>query len=757
MKDYFMIGKSIPNVDAFEKATGEAVYTIDISLPGMLVGKILRSSLPHAKILHIDISRAKKIPGVKAVITADNTPKIKFGMGRGFSDKLILENEKVRCIGDEIAAVAAIDEDTANEALEMIKVDFEELKAVYDPEEAMKEDAPIIHEGLNNNISIFFDMSCGDMDKGFSEADIIIEDEFRTPGQSPCCMEVHNVLAKWDLTGRVTVWASTQSPHALKNRLAQVCNMSPSQFHIIKPHLGGAFGSKSNMIAMEPIAIFLAKESGRPVKIENSRQEEFFTVPPRHPTITKLKFGFKKDGRIIAKEAKVIMDNGAYNSTGPAILYYNYIMFSTLYRDPNIKYQGYLVYTNKVTNSSLRGFGTYQAMFGHEIMMDIASEKLGMDPKDIRLINANMPNEITASKVKITSCGLTETILKATEKSNWDEKRKNRVEGLGIGIACLVHTGSGSNIFGANYSGATIKLNIDGSITLSVGAADIGQGSNTVLLQIASEVLGLSFEDIQLMQGDTDLTPYDVGTRGSRSTFCSGNAVIKAAKDFRSQVLNTAAQMLKASLDDLTIEKKTVFVKQFPDERVSFSEIAQFSFININQPIIGNGFFDQEIKNSDLKIGYGYDSPAMTFATQIAEVEVDKETGFVKVKNLISVHDVGCIINPMLAEGQVEGGVVQGLGGALMEGVIFDGGRFVNTNFTDYKLFTSMDVPKVDALWIESNDSNGPFGSKGFSEATTIATAPAVANAIYNAIGIRFNNLPITPEQILHAINNTKE
>ncbi|MFX0197569.1 MAG: xanthine dehydrogenase family protein molybdopterin-binding subunit [Candidatus Hodarchaeota archaeon] len=750
-----MVGKAVPNVDAIAKATGEAVYTTDINLPGMLIGKILRSPIPHAKILRIDTSRAKRIPGVKAVITADDTPKVKFGMG-AFADKLALEDKKVRCIGDEIAAVAAIDEDIANEALKIITVDFEKLPAVYDPIEAMREDAPRIHENFHDNISMLSDFGCGNVDTGFNEADIIIEDEFRTAPQSHCCMEVHNIVAKWESTGKVSVWASTQSPYALKNRLAKVCNMSPSQIRVIKPHVGGAFGSKANMIPMDPIAVFLAKESNRPVKIENSREEEFFTVAPSPPTITNLKFGFKKDGRITAKQARVIMGNGAYNLTGPAILTYYCTMFSGLYRCTNIKFQGYLVYTNKLPTGSFRGFGTPQAMFGHEIIMDIAAEKLGMDPKDIRLINANLPNEMTADKVPITSCGLTETILRATEKSSWIEKRKTKVEGRGIGMACMMHTGASSNIFGANYSGATIKLDIDGSITLSTGATEIGQGSNTILLQIAAEVLGLSIADIRLVQGDTDITDPDVGARGSRTTFCAGNAVNEAAEKVRNKILNVAAQMLETELDELTIEKKTVFARHSPDRRVSFSEIALFSLFNLNQPITGNGFFYQEIKDPDLKMGYGYESPAMVFGTQIAEVEVDKETGLVKVKFITSAHDLGRVINPMLAESQVEGGVVQGLGSALLENIVFDGGRFVNTNFTDYKLFTSMDVPKINSLWIETNDSNGPFGSKGIGEAVTIPTAPAVANAIYDAIGVRFKDLPVTPEKILKIIKNNK-
>jgi len=508
------------------------------------------------------------------------------------------------------------------------------------------------------------------------------------------------------------------------------------------------------MVPMDPIAVFLSKESGRPVKIENSREEEFFTVTPRHPTKARLKFGFKKDGRITAKQAEVIMDNGAYNSTGPAILAYNSIMYSAIYRCSNIKYQGYLVYTNKVANGSFRGFGTLQAMFGEEIMMDMGAERLGMDPKDIRLINSNLPNETTVNKVPITSCGLKETILRSTEKAKWHEKRKNRTEAHGIGLACMIHTGASSNIFGDNCSKASIKLENDGSITVNIGASDIGQGSNTALIQIAAEAMGVALEDVRYIQEDTDANLRDVGTKGSRIVFTSGSAVLDAAKKTIRKMLQVASQMLDTSIGELAIKEKTVFIEYFPDKKVSFSEIAKFSSKHGQGPIVGDGVFEQEIKDADPITGYGYVAPAMIFGTQIAEVSVDKETGLVEVKSVTSAHDVGRVINPMLAEGQVEGGVVQGIGGALMESVVFDGGKFVNANLTDYKILTTLDIPKIDVLWVETNDPSGPFGGKGLAEGANIPTAPAVANAIYDAIGVRMNSLPITPEKVLKALKN---
>ncbi len=756
MSENIIVGKRIPSLEAYEKVTGEALYALDVHLPGMLVGKILRSPLPHAKILHIDTDKAKRIWGVKAVITANDTPKIKFGMGPPHADKLPLEDQKVRYIGDEVAAVAAVDEYSAMEALDAIRVEWEELPPVFDPIEAMDPQSPKIHDHVVNNISVFSDLHCGDVEAGFREADLVLEEEFSTPAQSHCCLEVHNVVARWEPSDRFTVWASNQSPHALKTRLAGVCNLPPSHFRILKPNLGGSFGSKANMVAMDPIALFLAQKTGCPVKIENSREEEFYAVPPRHPTKSRLRFGFTKDGKITAKQARVIMDNGAYNSTGPSILAYSCTMFCAMYRVPNVKYQGYLVYTNKVGNASFRGFGVPQAFFGHEVMMDMAADRLGIDPKDLRLINANLPDEVTSNKVRITSCGLTETIQRAAQKTNWENKRKKKTPGRGIGMASMIYTGAASNLFGGNQSGAFMQMDSDGTISLSTGAADIGQGSNTILLQMAAEVLAISPAEIRLIQGDTDITPTDIGTKGSRVTFCAGNAVVQAAMSMRNQILEVASRMLETPVHELDIANKSVFLKKSDKSSIPFSKIADFSMRKLNQPIMGSGFFDQGTSQADRVTGCGYESPAMIFATQIAEVEVDLDTGQVKVLHFTSAHDIGRVINPLLAEGQVEGGVVQGLGWTLMEDTVFKGGKLMTTDLTDYKIFTSMDSVPIETLWVETQDPNGPFGAKGFSEAANIPTAAAVANAIYDALGVRFNHLPITPEKIVLKLKKMK-
>lgn len=759
MKGLNVVGQRIRNVDALEKVTGAAKFTIDLKFPGMLFGKILRSPYPHARILNIDTSRAGKLRGVKAVITAKDTPRIKFGLVKGLEDKLPLEDEKVRFIGDEIAAVGAIDEEIAQEAIELIKVDYEVLTPVFDPQEAMRKDAPRVHDHLDNNVVRFADMKCGNVEEGFAESDLVIEDEFITQAQSHCCMEVHCCIAQWDPSGRVTVWSSTQIPHSLRSRLATVCNIPASRIRVIKPYVGGGFGSKADMDPMEPISIFLSMKTGKPVKIENSRKEEFFATRTRHPTISRLKFGFKKNGALVAKQASVIIDNGAYCSHGPGVLSYNCALFSALYRVPNINYQGSLVYTNKTYGGACRGYGDPQATFGQEVILDMASESLGLDPIELRLMNANHPNEVTANAVRITSCGLAECLEKSAKTFGWGEGlgRKKREKGRGAGVASMIYTGGGSKGSGSNYSGASVKINVDGSVSLYVGASDIGQGSNTILSQIAAEELGLSIEDIRIISSDTDLTPACFGTFGSRVTFCAGNAVWSASKKAKEELLNLAGEMLEENGKDLELKDKKIFGKRDPDRYVTLAEVARWSYFQKDSPIVTSGYYNGPYLPKHDPITYhGYPSPALVFATHVAEVEVDGETGAVALKNFVAAHDVGRAINPETAEGQIEGGVMMGLGWALTEEATFEKGEFKNSNFRDYKLLTAFDIPEVTSILVESIDPNGPFGAKGLGECAMVPTAPAVVNAIYNAIGVRIKNLPATPEKILAEVKKLK-
>ena len=551
MENYSIVGKRIPHRDSVEKVTGSAVFTSDIKLSGMLYGKILRSTVPHAKIRKIDISKATRLKGVKAIITSQDTPLIKYSISPTWADQMILDDQKIRCIGDEIAAVAAVTEEIAEAALELIQVQLEELPGVYDPLEAMKEGAPLVHDAVAQNISKKMTMECGSVEEGFAEADLILEDTFKTQAQSHCSLETHCCIATCSPTDDVKLWVSAQAPHPLRQRIAGALNIDAAKIHVSTPFVGGGFGSKIDLEPAHAICILLAKKTGKPVKIEHTRKEQFIATRMRHPTLTKLKFGVKRDGTIVAKQAKVVMDNGAYNSHGPAVMAYNNVMFSTLYRVANIKYEGSLVYTNKNWGGACRGYGDPQASFAQEVMLDMIAEKLNMDPIELRLKNANIPNEVTSNAVKITSCGLKECLTEAKKRSDWLEKRAHNKKYRGLGVAAMIYTGGGSIGSGFNYSGATLQMNADGTLHLLMGALDIGQGSNMILTQMAAEVMAVEPEAIRLTTADTDTTFPCMGTFGSRVTFCGGSAVTQAAKGLKQQLLENAAEMLEANIDDL--------------------------------------------------------------------------------------------------------------------------------------------------------------------------------------------------------------
>jgi len=750
MKNYSVVGKRIPQRDAVEKVKGAAAFTADIRLNGMLHGKILRSHVPHARIRKIDISEALKLKGVKAVVTAEDTPRIKYSISPTWADKLVLADEKVNYIGDEIAAVAAVDEETAEAALALIKVDLEELPGVYDPLEAMHPGAPQIHAAVEGNISKSMTMECGDVAAGFAEADLVLEDTFTTQGQSHCSIETHCCIATCSATDDVKMWVNTQTPHPQRQRLAGVLNIDPAKIHIISPFIGGGFGSKIDLEPAWAICVILAKKTGKPVKIEHTRKEQFIATRMRHPTINRLKFGVKRDGTIVAKQADVIMDNGAYNSHGPAVLAYHNVMFSTLYRVKNIKYEGRLVYTNKNWGGACRGYGDPQTSFAQEVMMDMIAEALNMDPIDLRLKNANNPNEVTANAVKITSCGLKECLTRAREVSEWSPKKAAPQKYRGLGVAAMIYTGGGSIGSGFNYSGATMQMNADGTLHLLMGALDIGQGSDTILTQMAAEIMAVAPETISLTTADTDTTLPCMGTFGSRVTYCAGRAVEEAANKLKKQVLENAADMLEANIDDLELKNRTVFVKGTPQKALTYAEIGAASFFKKKEVLAAQGYYNgPDVSPQFNPVTYeGYPAPALVFGTHLAEVEVDPQTGKVEVLNFVAAHDLGRAINPLLVEGQIEGGAAQGIGWALMENVQFENGEIVNPNFHDYKLLTIKDIPKITSLLVETIDPNGPFGAKGIGECAMVPTAPAIVNAIYDAVGVRIKDLPATSEKI---------
>jgi len=758
---YTVVGKRLPRVDAKEKVTGEAKFTHDIELPGMLWCKILRSPYPHAKIKKIDVSKAKELPGVEAVITAEDMPKTKIGHDPELLDKSPLADDKVRYVGDEVAAVAAIDEETAEKALSLIQVDYEQLPAVFDPEEAMKPNAPKIHDYVENNILKSYHWMFGDVEKGFKEADYIFEDKFTTQQQPHICMETHSCVANWDSEGKLTFWSSTQVPHVLRSRLAEALDIPYTKVNIKSKYTGGGFGGKTELFSHDVICAFLAKKTGKPVKLILSREEEFTCTGTRHPAIIKIKTGVKKDGTITTRYVKAILDKGAYASQYTVLASIGW-KAAHYYRIANYKFDGYAVYTNKPFGTAMRAFGGPQICFAIESQMDMIAEKLGMDPLDLRLKNANKPGDITVIGSKLASCGLSECLRSAAKTIGWKKKRnemKKRNHQVcmhrGVGIASAFHEcGFRGHIGKVDLSSATVKINKDGTVQVFAGGSEIGVGYNTVLTQIAAEELGVCFEDVKIVTGDTNLTPVDLGLWASRGTFFSGNAVKMAVADAKRQLLEAAAEILNTTSDELEVRDGKIYVKNSPEKEVHISDVARHSYLSKGEPIIGRSVYESDATLPDEKGKYTPPGacPTYSFAACVAEVEIDAETGQVHVLQIVSAHDCGFAINPINVEGQIEGGIAQGLGHTFLEGLIYKEGKALNAAFLDHKIFTAKDMPKIKPLIIETIDPKGPFGAKGTAEVGTSAVPAAIANAIYNAIGIRFRDLPITPEDVLKSL-----
>ncbi len=754
-KEFSFVGKRVPKLDAPGKVTGQIAYGHDMKLPRMLYGKILRSEYAHARILNIDISKAKALPGVRAVITAEDIPDMRIGWAR---DHPVLKSGKVRSVRDEIAAVAAVDEDTASEALELIKVEYEELPGVFDPEEAMKPGAPVIHADAPNNIQEKMRQSYyhGDVQKGFSESDVVIEDRFTLPFVTHCCMGTSFCLADFSPTGDLTVWSSTQMPFLYQRDLSTVLGIPASKIRVIKATIGGGFGSKLDMYPFEPISVLLAQKTGCPVRITFTREEEFVASPTRQPVICDIKSGAKRDGTLTARQVSMILDNGAYSSWGSTTPLVMMVTISSLYRVPNVKYDVAVAYTNNPYSGAMRGYGNPQATFVVESHMDMLAHELGMDPMEFRLKNANQSGDVTGQGVKITTCGLTECIEKAAESVSWKERRA-KPGGRGVGMASLIHVGGGARIYPSDGCGSTVKVEYFGKVTLISGSTDMGQGADTVMAQIVAEELGVPVANVTVVNTDTDITPWDVGAHASRTTFVAGNSARLAAMDAKRQILEGAAENLGEKAEDLDMKEGKIFRKGEPEESIPFEKMVRSKhFRPDGDVILARGWYEPPTERQDKEFR-GNISATYGFATQAVEVEVDTQTGEVRVLKIAAAHDVGRAINPMAVEGQIHGGISMGLGYGLYEELVVEEGQVLNPNFADYALPTALDMPEIETIIIETDDPAGPFGAKGMAEPACIPTAPAIANAVYDAVGVRIQDLPITPEKVLKALKENKE
>jgi len=758
-EEFSVIGRRLPRIDGVPKVTGDTRFTGDLQLPKMLWGKVLLSHLPHALIKDIDVSKARRLVGVKAVITGKDTPGKKdglFDLPHIPADQQYICVDKVRYIGDGVAAVAAVDEDTAMEALELIKVDYEELPAVFDPLKALEEGAPQIHDHAKRNICCKMAYDVEDVEKAFEESDHIREDRFISQGTQHSTLEPHSVLASYEQGGTYTVWASTQSPYMTLKGLAKTLDVAETKIRVINPPVGGGFGSKGEMQSYFFSAAMLSKVTGVPVRINCTREEVYLCTRQRHPMIMDLKTGVKKDGQLTATQCKIVADGGAYASTSFIALYLAGAILVATYKLPSVRFEGVVAYTNKSIRGPQRGHGGIQPRYAADVQLELIAKDLGIDPVEIRLKNALKDGDRLPNKHLIQACGLRECIEKTAKKAGWQEKKGKLAHFRGIGIGCSAFI-SGMWIPPYNTSGAFVKLNRDGGAVVFTGASEIGQGSDSALASIAAEELGLRLEDIKVISGDTATTPMHAGSYSSRVTLWAGNAVRLAAAEARRQLLEVAAESLEARLDDLECKEGRIFVKGSPEKGMPIAAAVEASSFKSGNPIMGKGFYRGDVDLVNFETGEGLLTPAYSYGAQIAELEVDEETCQVKLLRMTAAQDCGRAINPLAVEGQMDGCINMAQGMALTEELVWEDGIALTPSFTGYGLLTAVDTPHVERIIVEPIEPKGPFGAKEAGEATIISTLPAIVNAIYDATGVMIHDLPITPDKILRALDEKKQ
>ena len=754
------IGRPIRRIDGRSKVTGLTKFADDLFLPRMLHCKILRSTIPHGRIKSIEISEALKKPGVLAVITGKDLP-VPFGILPVSQDEHALCLNKVRFVGDPVAAVAAVDEDTAFDALDLIKVEYERLQEIDSIESAIRHPEPRIHDyGDEGNIHKKVSLEFGDLEAGFAEADRVRDDFFFFEGNTHLPMEQHAALAVFDPDGKLTIWSSTQTPHYVHRALAKVLAPLPAtHIRVIATPNGGGFGGKSDPFSHEIIVCKLAMMTGRPVKICLTREEVFYCHRGRHPVLMKIKTGFKNDGSITAMDFKSFLDGGAYGSYGVASTYYTGALQTVTYKVPRYKFDGVRCFTNKAPCGPKRGHGTPQPRFAIEVQMDKIACELGIDPADLRLKTLHPPNSLTANYLKVGTMGLGECIRKVVAGSAWKKRRGKLGAGRGLGLACSSYIcGAGLPIYWNNmpHTGVQLKLDRQGGVAAFCGEIEIGQGSDTVLPMVVAEVLGIDTYDIRVCAADTDLTPVDLGSYSSRVTLMMGHAAIQAAERAKELLAKAVSEKLAVPAARLAFAERRVFDVEEPSKGVTFAEavvLAESKFGTIGT--VGS-YTPPPSAGKYRGAGVG-PSPAYSYSAAVAEVEVDPATGIVKVPKIWIAHDVGRPINPTLVMGQVEGSVYMGLGEALMEEMAYRGNRNVVHKFPsllEYKSPTTLEMCDVVTYLVEDPDPNGPFGAKEVGQGPLLPIMPAVANAVFDAVGVRVDEVPITPEKVFKALKS---
>jgi CO/xanthine dehydrogenase Mo-binding subunit len=746
---YSVVGRSVPKIDGGLKVTGLARYIDDIELPNMLYGKILRSRYPHAKILRINTERAWRVPGVRAVITGLDTPFNKMGV---LKDQPPLKFDKVRSVRDEVAAVAAETLEAAERAIEEVEVEYQPLDGVFDPEEAMKEEAPLVHEENGSNIvNLNFTFSTSEasrLEKVFETAYAVVEDRYQVHYMNASPMGTMGCIAHYNELGELTVYTNTQAPFLYRHELAKTLGIDPVKIRVIQPEIGGAFGRGMDIYPIDPITAALSIKTRRPVKIVFTREEELQYAPPRQPAIFYMRTAAGKDGRLIAREVRAVLDAGAYVSWGPFDGRVMMVTATGLYEVPEVAFKATVVYTNNPYTGTQRGAGNPQITFAIEQQMDALAEELGIDPVEFRILNANKPGTVTPQGLRITTCEARECLRRAAQEIGW-KGRGMAGPNRGIGFAAFFHVGGGARVYRSDGCGTILTVDDFGLVTVITGSTDLGTGSDTAIAQIVAEELGIPVQNVRVVNDDASIRPWDVGTHASRATFVAGNSALLAARKAKEIILNAAAEVLNTSISSIVVENGVVYDRETPSKRIEFDKLVRrIHFREEGTNIVVSAFYDPPTVMQD-ESWRGNISAAYVFGAQAALVEVDQETGEVKVLKVVSVHDSGRIINPMAAEGQVHGGVHMGIGYALYEELVLEQGRVVNASFADYHVPTALETPVVKAVFVENPDPAGPFGAKGIGETACIPTAAAIANAVYDATGRRVKKLPIKYRDIL--------
>jgi CO/xanthine dehydrogenase Mo-binding subunit len=753
---YDLVGTSVAKVDGRAKVTGATQYATDFYLRGMLHAKVLFSDRPRARIVSIDTSRAEALPGVAVVVTGDDTPDHRYG--HYLADKVILANGEVKYVGEHVAAVAAVTERIAQRAVGLIDVVYEDLPPLLDTDAALADGAPLLHPDVADygaaspylrygNVCMEAELTDGDVDAALAGADVVVAGTYHTAAINHAAIEPHACVAGFDHRGQLTVWTSTQQVSVCHEELAMALGLPHTDVRLKPLGLGGGFGGKlgSNL---EPLAALLAQKSGRSVRLVMTREEEFFTAKARAPFTIKVRLGARNDGTLVAGDFDVIADAGGYADEVVGTATHCLTACEGSYHFPALRGRSRAVYTNNPDYGCMRGYGSYQVGFALETILDTLAAELGIDPVELRRMNTLSDGDVLLTTQRIDRVRVQQTMDKALQQSGYWDKKGKMGPNRGIGVANLMLASGG-----LLSSSALVRLNQDGTVTITTAVVDIGTGTHTALGQIAAEVLDIPFENVAVAAPDSETAPFDLGAIASRTIFDNGSAIRLACEDLLEQVAVRAAEVLECATDVITVRRGRAYQSDDSEGGLDFAAIAGISAYVAGGPLVGRGVWNATIPHNP-KIGRGFtegQSSGFGFGTHVVEVEVDPDTGQTKVLNYTACHDIGRAINPMGAEGQIEGGIAQGLGGGLWEEMIVRDGVIENPNFVDYRLPTMLDTPPIHVSLVEDPDPIGPFGAKGIGEHPILGPAPALANAIADATGVRITEIPVTPER-LHSL-----